>query len=58
MSYPGEGYNMSNYGFKPYSPEQTKESWRENVLREQKIAKRHNTAKISGRLGQVRQLGC
>lgn len=29
MAYPGESYNMSNYGSKTYTPEQTKEQWRE-----------------------------
>ncbi|XP_062501775.1 cilia- and flagella-associated protein 90-like [Corticium candelabrum] len=29
MAYPGEGYNMSNYGLKTYTPEQMKEQWRE-----------------------------
>lgn len=41
MAYPGEGYKMSNYGYKTYNPEQIKELWRENTTREFKIAKNH-----------------
>lgn len=36
-AYPGDGYKMSNYGFKEYSPEQVKEQWREGVVREKKV---------------------
>ena len=36
-AYPGEGYKMSNYGLKRYSPEQIKEQWRENVDRQTKV---------------------
>ena len=36
-AYPGEGYKMSNYGLKQYSPEQIKEQWRENVNRQTKV---------------------
>ena len=37
MAYPGEGYKMSNYGHKTYTPEQMKEQWRESVERETKV---------------------
>ena len=37
MAYPGDGYSMSNYGKKRYSPEQLKEQWKEHVLRETKV---------------------
>ena len=42
MAYPGEGYRMSNYGRKTYTPEQVKEMWRESTDKEAKIAKGHN----------------
>ena len=37
MTYPGDGYKMSNYGYKYYSPDQVKEQWREKVMREEKV---------------------
>ena len=37
MAYPGDGYSMSNYGRKKYSPEQVKEQWKEHVVREIKV---------------------
>lgn len=46
MAYPGEGYNMSNYGLKTYSPEQIKEMWRESTDREAKINRLHPTTKL------------
>lgn len=45
MAYPGEGYKMSNYGYKTYTPEQMKEQWRESVERERNLAKAHSAAK-------------
>lgn len=45
MAYPGEGYKMSNYGLKTYTPEQIKEVWRESIGREIKIAQQHNATK-------------
>ena len=45
MAYPGEGYKMSNYGYKTYTPEQIKEVWRESTARESKIAEQHNATK-------------
>jgi hypothetical protein len=39
MAYPGEGYTMSNYGLKVYTPEQEKEQWKEACTREEKLAK-------------------
>ena len=47
MAYPGEGYKMSNYGLKTYTPEQIKELWRESTTREIKIACQHNATKLS-----------
>ena len=44
-AYPGEGYNMSNYGLKKYTPEQMKEQWREKVDRERKVTKYHPASK-------------
>jgi len=44
-AYPGEGYKMSNYGLKTYTPEQMKEQWRESVERETKFTKRHSSPK-------------
>ena len=44
-AYPGEGYNMSNYGLKTYTPEQMKEQWREKVERESKVTKYHPASK-------------
>ncbi len=37
MAYPGDGYKMSNYGKKKYSPDQKKEQWKEYVGREKKV---------------------
>ncbi len=45
MAYPGEGYKMSNYGYKTYTPEQMKEQWRESVERENKLTKTHSATK-------------
>ena len=45
MAYPGEGYKMSSYGYKPYNPEQIKEQWRETTAREVKISQQHATTK-------------
>ena len=45
MAYPGDGYKMSNYGHKTYTPEQTKEQWRESCTREQRIANVHGAAR-------------
>ena len=36
---------MSNYGYKTYTPEQTKEQWREAVERENKVSKLHSATK-------------
>ena len=41
MAYPGEGYQMSNYGLKTFTPEETKEQWREHVEREHKCTTNH-----------------
>ena len=41
MAYPGDGYKMSNYGHKTYTPEQTKEQWRESCTREHRITDTH-----------------
>ena len=46
MAYPGDGYKMSNYGLKSYSPEQSKEMWKEAVHREQTIVKQHSSTKL------------
>ena len=46
MAYPGDGYKMSNYGLKTYSPEQSKEMWKEAVHREQTIVKQHSSTKL------------
>ncbi|XP_065827445.1 cilia- and flagella-associated protein 90-like [Oscarella lobularis] len=53
MAYPGEGYNMSNYGSKWYTPEQTKEQWRRACHRERALAEKH--AMSSERMGIVAQ---
>eukprot|EP00118_Oscarella_pearsei_P026544 m.310073 g.310073 ORF g.310073 m.310073 type:complete len:171 (+) comp49410_c0_seq1:60-572(+) len=53
MAYPGEGYNMSNYGSKWYSPEQMKEQWREACERERALAATHVMS--SGRSEMFRQ---
>ena len=45
MAYPGDGYKMSNYGHKTYTPEQTKEQWRESCTREQRISSGHRATK-------------
>lgn len=45
MAYPGEGYKMSNYGLKSYTPEQVKEQWRESVDRENKVCRFHMATK-------------
>lgn len=45
MAYPGDGYKMSNYGHKTYTPEQTKEQWRESCTRENRISESHGAAK-------------
>lgn len=54
MAYPGDGYKMSNYGHKTYTPEQTKEQWRESCTRERRISDGHgatrNTRRASGEL--------
>lgn len=36
-AYPGEGYKMSNYGKKKYSPDQKKEQLREAIERANKV---------------------
>ena len=41
MAYPGDGYKMSNYGHKTYTPEQTKEQWRESCTRERRLSDDH-----------------
>jgi hypothetical protein len=38
MTYPGDGYKMSNYGFKNYTPDQVREQWKEAVVRERKVS--------------------
>ena len=43
MAYPGEGYKMSNYGLKTYTPEEMKEQWREIVEREHKCTTNHTS---------------
>ena len=45
MAYPGDGYKMSNYGHKTYTPEQTKEQWRESCTREHRISDSHGATK-------------
>ena len=40
-SYPGEGYNMSNYKKKWYTPEQQKLQWEEAVRHENEVTKTH-----------------
>jgi len=41
MAYPGEGYNMSSYKKKWYTPEQHKLQWEESVRREIQSTKSH-----------------
>ena len=53
MSYPGEGYKMSNYGYKPYTPEQVKEQWRESTVREAKTARLHAANKLLAERSKV-----
>lgn len=53
MSYPGEGYKMSNYGLKRYSPEQLKEQWRENIDRQIKV-QRDNFIPLNSNSPQVK----
>ena len=36
---------MSNYGHKTYTPEQTKEQWRESCTREHRISSDHRATK-------------
>ncbi len=38
MAYPGDGYKMSNYGLKGYTPDQKKEQWKRAVQREEKVS--------------------
>lgn len=45
MAYPGDGYKMSNYGHKTYTPEQAKQQWRESCTREHKINDTHTAIK-------------
>ena len=51
MTYPGDGYKLSNYGHKTYTPEQAKEQWRESCAREQTISKFHAVSKKKGEAG-------
>lgn len=44
-AYPGEGYKMSNYGLKKYSPDQVKEQWKQAVHRQIKVSKFHAAIK-------------
>ena len=41
MTYPGEGYTMSSYKKKWYTPEQCKLQWEESVKREIESTKSH-----------------
>ena len=49
MAYPGDGYKMSNYGHKTYTPEQTKEQWRESCTRERRISDGHGPSRKARR---------
>lgn len=48
MAYPGDGYHMSSYGVKTFTPEEEKEQWREHVEREAKATRGRRTRR-SGR---------
>ena len=53
MSVAEKGYQMSNYGLKTYTADQVKEMWRENVCRENKIAKQHKATMVLAERMQV-----
>lgn len=53
MSYPGDGYKMSNYGYKSYTPEQVKEQWRESTVREAKTARLHAANRLLAERSKV-----
>ena len=55
MAYPGDGYKMSNYGVKTYTPEQMKEQWRESVERENKATRATRKAVLEAAAADVCQ---
>ena len=53
MSVADKGYEMSNYGLKTYNPDQVKEMWRENICKENKIARSHKATTMASETKKV-----
>ena len=53
MSVADKGYEMSNYGLKTYNPDQVKEMWKENIYKENKIARSHKATNMASETKKV-----